>query len=133
MKCQWCGKEFPHKKGRFCGSCQKPKTKDIFNMKPSQLISRADIDAAYDKLHEENTIQRAALNEGEPILIQAADRIVTLEDQVIQLQTENEKLKENQSCGECEDDEQNRWCERLEWLHTEYGADSSVWTAWKWK
>lgn len=21
MKCQWCDKVFPHKRGRFCGSC----------------------------------------------------------------------------------------------------------------
>lgn len=24
MKCQWCKKEFPGKKGRFCGTCRPP-------------------------------------------------------------------------------------------------------------
>lgn len=24
MKCEWCGKTFPNRTGRFCGGCQKP-------------------------------------------------------------------------------------------------------------
>jgi hypothetical protein len=94
-------------------------------VKPFGGTMTCHIQAQVINLQQKNALLQAALNEGEPLLLQAADRIVFLETQVIQIQTENERLKENQSCGQCEDDEQNRWCERLEWLHTEYGADSS--------
>ena len=28
MICQWCKKSFPHRTGRFCGTCQDPKRKE---------------------------------------------------------------------------------------------------------
>ncbi len=124
MKCQWCGKEFPHKKGRFCGTCQRPKGESVSIRGAKQRIldrmecTTFDCDDLRDKLRNKAEFCRECGNDG-------AKQIDKLETQVIQLQTENERLKENQSCGQCEDDEQNRWCERLNWLHQEYCADYS--------
>ena len=28
MKCQRCGGDFPHKRGRFCGTCRTPEKRD---------------------------------------------------------------------------------------------------------
>lgn len=50
----------------------------------------------------------------------ATKQVNKLMDEVVKLQHELEKRRDN-----VEDEEANRWCERLEWLHTEYGADSS--------
>ena len=43
-----------------------------------------------------------------------------LQDQVINPQHHLEKCRESSG-----DEEANRWCERLQWLHTEYDADCS--------
>ena len=42
MKCQWCKREFPHKKGRFCGTCFGPKREeeDKTMMEIDELIHR---------------------------------------------------------------------------------------------
>jgi hypothetical protein len=32
MKCQWCDKEYPHKKGKHCGWCKRPEKKETPTM-----------------------------------------------------------------------------------------------------
>lgn len=29
MICEWCGKSFPHRQGRFCGGCMPPRKKRL--------------------------------------------------------------------------------------------------------
>ena len=51
MKCQQCGKEYPHKKGRFCGYCYPPKPESDY----SRLMTVAkQLDRDYESLKVEN-------------------------------------------------------------------------------
>lgn len=48
MKCQQCGKEYPHKKGRFCGYCYPPKPeKDGLKVAVNALIVISDSGESY--------------------------------------------------------------------------------------
>jgi hypothetical protein len=104
-------------------------------LKPSQLISRANIDDAYDEIHGdmEFAYKRAKVLAdmlGIPvhehpevtgtILGLVRGSVERLMNQVVQLQHDLEKCRETST-----DEEANRWCDRLKWLHTEYCADAS--------
>jgi len=53
MKCEWCKKDFPHRKGRFCGTCQKPE-------KPTrEQLALTAASSAFAQLCEAMTYEKA--------------------------------------------------------------------------
>ena len=91
MKCQWCGKEFPHRKGRFCGTCQRPKGESVSIRGAKQRIldrmecTTFDCDDLRDKLRNKAEFCRECGNDG-------AKQIDKLESEILVLRAEVERL-----------------------------------------
>ena len=51
MKCQWCNKSFPNRKGRFCGTCYPPNHRvnrhDLYNADLKKAIDATMLGLLY--------------------------------------------------------------------------------------